>query len=337
MLLIRSSAIVLRKTPPAFARNERVWGVAPQQPLCLRLPNASVVSVSGLECKPPASTQVVFDLPREPGVTKKLEHVSFGFEEDDEPAGMTWTFTVSEGEDLIEVLQRYSWSMMDTTDDEYVDAFRRFVTRLAVQSLLLDQESKVQESTVQESTIQKSAESENDVEEAHKSARKQLKSSVTPAKWVAGKARDEEFEQRFRQGGSFLDLAATFERTPAFIFREAKRLFGEAELKKLMKTNKKDKWSSDETQRLVLLRTQGMLLPKITMWLRRTKPSVSKQLQELGLVKCESISVEGPQTLPPGLEQSLFATRLMNIWQGLLEAEMTSTWREALSKKSAKE
>lgn len=152
---------------------------------------------------------------------------------------------------------------------------------------------------------------------------------------MAGRARDEEIELRFKQGQSFTDLVSFFDRSPGFIFREAKRHLGAGELMKLMERNKKGQWSNDEIQWLVLLRKQGLTLPKITMLLRRTKSSTEKQLRELKNVMFESTMVEGPQELPPGLQASLFNTRLMNIWQGLLKSEMTPTWREALSKKPA--
>ena len=319
----------MRRSLPAVARVDRVCEAAFRQSLYSRLQVASIVSVSTfkMERNTHAPIQMHFDLPREPTVDQKLRHVSLEFWEDDEPAGVAWTFSILEGEDLLAVLQRYAWSMTDSTDEEYVGAFQGFVSKLFIQNLLLHQSEKKQEGP----------RSGKDVELTQKGARRRSKSSDVSSKRVPGRARDEELQQRFRQGESFLDLASSFERTPAFIFREAKRLFRARELEQLMRRNKKGKWSDDEIQQLILLREQCLPLPKIRMWLRRTKLSVNKQLRERRNGIFESVVVEGPQELPPGLRKSLFSTRLVNIWQGLLESDMTPTWREALSKKSAEQ
>lgn len=112
--------MVLRKSSLALARNDRIWGVTLRQSLCSRLQAASMVSVSEFEMErdPRTSTQVLFDLPREQIVDRKLQYISFRFWEDDEPADVAWTFTISEGEDLIDVLQRYASTIRDYTGDD---------------------------------------------------------------------------------------------------------------------------------------------------------------------------------------------------------------------------
>lgn len=47
--------------------------------------------------------------------------------------------------------------------------------------------------------------------------------------------------------------------------------------------------------------------------------------------------VEGPRGLPPLLEEKLFNARLVAIWQGLLKADVTEAWRDALAKKPHQE
>lgn len=318
-MLLRSSAWLLRRIPPAAAF---------RQPLFPRLQSASIVSISRfeMELKPRASTRVLFDFPNEPAANQTPQYISFDFWEDDEPADAAWTFAIPEGEDLIDVLKSYALSMGDNTDDEYVGAFQRYVAYLYAQKLLLQQPK----------TTQKSARSEMDVKMSKKGARRKSKSPV-PAILLPGRARDEEIELRLRQGQSFLDLASSLGRTPSFITREAKRLLGEYELKTLMKPKKRGQWSNDEIQYLISLRQEGLSLQKITMWLRRTKSSVEKQLRELGSTIFEPTAVEGPQEMPPGFQESLFNARLVEIWQGLLKSEMTEKWREALQEKSAEE
>lgn len=154
---------------------------------------------------------------------------------------------------------------------------------------------------------------------------------------IPGRARDEEIEMRLRQWHSFLGLASSLQRTPHYIIREAKRLLGEYELKKLMGQHKKGQWSNDEIQYLISLRKQCLSLAQITTLLRRTKLSVEKQLRELGSTIFEPTAVEGPQEIPFVLQNSLFNTRLVEIWQGLLKSRMTQAWSEALREKSADE
>jgi len=91
-----------------------------------------------MQREPRASIRRLFELPREPTLDEKLQHISFHFWDDDEPADVAWNFTIYEGDDLIDVLQSYAFGMGRDTDDEYACAFQRFVTKLAVQELLLD-------------------------------------------------------------------------------------------------------------------------------------------------------------------------------------------------------
>ncbi|KAJ2892135.1 hypothetical protein MKZ38_010216 [Zalerion maritima] len=306
-MLLRSSSLVLRRFLPAVARNGRLGGLALRKPLSSRLQVASMVSISRFEMErnPCASITVLFHLPNEPTADQKLQYISFHFWDDDEPADVAWTFTVPEGEDLVDVLKNYALSMGRDTSDEYVRAYQGYVMTLYTQKLLLQRSR----------TTGESAGSEKDVEIPKEGARRKSKTPV-PAILLPGRARDEEIELRLQQGQSLLDLASSLERTSSFIIREAKRLLGEYELKKLMKQNKKGQWSNDEI---------------------RTKLSVEKQLRELGSTIFEPTAVEGPQEFPPRLQESLFNTQLVQMWQGLLRSEMTQTWREALWEKSAKE
>jgi len=328
MLLLRSPAAVFRRSPPQLIRNRRVRQLIPRQLLFPCLQAASIVSVSGFEMERHSrkSTRVLFNLSRKATADQKPRYISVRFWEDDEPADVAWTFTFPEGENLIDVLERYASSMENDTRDEYVGAFQRFVSGLVVERLLRNQDR----------TVQENARSETDVELPKTGARRRSKAPAS-AKSAPGRARDEEIELRVRQGQSFVHLASSLERTPEFIFREVKRLLKQKELQTLMRRRIKGQWSNEETQWLILQRKQGLALTRITKLLRRTKLSVEKQLRELGNVMFESTVVEGPQELPPGLQESLFNTRLVNIWQGLLELEMTPTWEKALSTKSAEE
>ncbi|KAF2192907.1 hypothetical protein K469DRAFT_443310, partial [Zopfia rhizophila CBS 207.26] len=109
--------------------------------------------------------------------------------EDDEPADVAWTFTVPEGEDLIDVLKSYALSMGDDTGDEYVGAYQGHVAKLYAQKLLLQRSRTTQESTG----------SEKGVEIPKEGARRKSKTPV-PAILLPGRARDEEIELRLRQG-----------------------------------------------------------------------------------------------------------------------------------------
>ncbi|KAL9002999.1 MAG: hypothetical protein Q9188_004099 [Gyalolechia gomerana] len=261
-----------------------------------------------------------------PTVNQKLEYISFHFQEDDEPADVAWTFAIAEGEDLIESLKNYALGMGKDPSDEYVGAIQSYIGYLYAQNLLLQQPK----------TIKQSAGSETDVKIPQKSPKRKPKNSI-PAILLPGKEREEEIELRLQQGQSFLDLASTLQRSRIFICREAKRLLGEHKLKTLMKQNKKGQWSEIEMQYLTLLRQQRLSLREITMWLRRTKPSVEKKLRELGTTIFEPTAVEGPQQMPLGLQESLFNTRLVDVWQGLLQSDMTEKWRKALQGKSTED
>ena len=279
-----------------------------------------MVSVSGcnMERNPSASTRVLFNFPKEPTTDQKYRYISFEFWEDDEPADVAWTFTIPIKEDLIDVLESYASTMGDDPTDEYTGAFQGFVTKLVVQRLILSQ----------------SRTSRKDIKLPKDSADRLAKTPV-PATRVTGDARDEEIKRSLWQGQSFVDIASYFDRSPEFIVREAKRLHGQEELKKLMRRTKKRQWSDVETQWLISERKQGLPLAKIAKLLRRTKPGVETKLRELGNMIFKPIVVEGPQELPPGLRESLFSTRLVHVWQALLKSDMTPTWREALLEKSS--
>lgn len=166
--------------------------------------------------------------------------------------------------------------------------------------------------------------------------RKISKTSV-PAILLPGEARDKEIESRLREGWSFLQVATFLERTPEFIAREAKRILGQDALSKVLARKKKGEWAEDETRDLIRLRRGGALITKIAHLLRRTKPSIKEKLREIGSAISETGARQGPRELPPGLQESLFSARLENIWKGLLQSDMTPSWREALRERPAEE
>jgi hypothetical protein len=309
MLLLRSLFIALRTSPPAFATQIGLGKVAHRQALGPILQAAPIVSVSGfgMERKPQAMVTCLFELPREQTIDKKLQYFSFHFSDDDEPANVAFVFTICEGDDLIEVLQRYALSMGGDTDGEYNRAFQSFVMRLAVGSLL-------ENKRLQHQRAQKTCEIENEITPLRNSANGRTKTSDVPVKWAAGQARDEEMKLRLQQGRSFLDLTLCFETTPESIIREARRLLGKEGLQKIRKRNKRGQWSNEEIQWLLSLQKKGLTLLKITMLLRITKYRAEKQLGELRKAMFESVVVEGPQQPPPGLQESLCNNRLVKIW-----------------------
>jgi hypothetical protein len=123
---------------------------------------------------------------------------------------------------------------------------------------------------------------------------------------------------------------SSFEGTPQSIAQEADRIIGKNKLKRLMRKKKKGQWSDTEIQHLKSLRKQGLPLAEIAKWLRRMDLSVENQLQVVETTSSETNPFEGPQGSPPGFQEVLFNSRLAEIWQGLLESQMTPEWREAL-------
>ncbi|KAL2406428.1 hypothetical protein ABEF93_006428 [Exophiala dermatitidis] len=275
--------------------------------------------------KPYTSIQEVFECSGKSATSPKPEHVSVIFWEDDEPADVAWTFPIRDGEDVLNTLTRYVGTMRRDAGDEYTDAFQRFVAGLVVKRLSLDQYEKILRNAV--------CGKSNDTHSEY--PKRNPKTAVDSTKRLPGKARDEEIKLCFREGQSPLDLAIYLDRTPEFVLREAQRLLGEQELKHQMRRNKKGPWSDGETQWLISQRNEGLPLKKMARLLRRTKPNVEKELRQLGAEILETTVVEGPQEVPFWLRERLFIARLFEIWKGLLESDMTPTWREALAEKSA--
>jgi hypothetical protein len=317
---------------------------------------APIVSVSGFKTggNPRTDTHVLFEIPakstlisiagvqmgrnlytptqkvsKHPGTSAaspKTEYFSVLFWEDDEPADVAWTFAICDGEDLIDTLQRYAETMRHDTSDEYVDAFQRFVTKLRVQRLLLDQGDKILENAKCDKAI--------DIPLEHPTGKPK---TIGSTKRLRGKTRDEEIKLSFQKGQSPVDLAISLGRTPEFVLREAKRLLEGKELKQQLRWNKKGQWTDGETQWLISRRQEGLPMNKMARLLRRTKLNVDKKLRQLGTGILDPTGVEeGPQELPPWLRETLFSTRLLKIWEGLLLSGMTPNWTEALSQKSAK-
>ncbi|KAJ8110943.1 hypothetical protein OPT61_g6341 [Boeremia exigua] len=145
-----------------------------------------------------------------------------------------------------------------------------------------------------------------------------------------GMKRDEEIELRLRQGLSLLDMETVFQRTADFIAREAARIMGKHEAKKVLGRNKKGKWSQQEISHLTTLRERGLSHTKLAFYLRRTKENVRKTLLELQPTLAAPNIIQGPRELPPGMQQALFEARLEAIWQALLASPMAESWTEML-------
>ncbi|KAI0117441.1 hypothetical protein F4814DRAFT_287338 [Daldinia grandis] len=338
-MLLRMPLDVFRRCVQTCTPNGRVTNLAFRRLMLPYMQAASIVSVSGIETganlrtsihvlfnNSRTSTQKLSESPEKPATGQKPEYFSVLFSEDDELADVAWTFAIDNGEDLLDALQRYAMAMRhDTSDEDYAEytyAFQRFVTGLVVQSLLLDKG-------------RKNARCDKDVDIPLEHPTRKLK-TIGSTKRLTGKARDEEVELSFQQGQSPVDLATTLDRTPEFILREAKRLLGEEKLKQQMKWHKKGQWSESETQWLISQRNQGLPLNKIAKLLRRTEPNVNKKLRQLGTtILVSTVMEDGPQEVPTWLQQTLFSMRLLKIWKGLLESDMTPTWTEALLEKSA--
>ena len=80
---------------------------------------------------------------------------------------------------------------------------------------------------------------------------------------LAGKARDEEIELRLRQGQSFLDIELFLQKSSMFIARDAGRILGKDEVKRLLKINKRGRWSNVEIKRLMTLQEQRVPITEI--------------------------------------------------------------------------
>lgn len=76
---------------------------------------SAVRAQTGLNSCP--STQELSDCP-ESCTGQKPEYLSLLFREDDEPADVAWTFAVRDGEDLIDILERYAWTMRRDISNE---------------------------------------------------------------------------------------------------------------------------------------------------------------------------------------------------------------------------
>ncbi|KAI5927189.1 hypothetical protein F4810DRAFT_652736 [Camillea tinctor] len=336
MLLRMSASVCRRRVQMCMPRFQVTPLTFQRSKLSYNMPNESMVSVSGLQAggNPGTPIRLLFKSPEEP--TKKLsrtpeksatgqepKYVSVLFCENGNTADVAWTFAIPHGEDLLEVLERYTETMGQDTSDEYIDVFRDFVR---TQGILYKGD-----------TILENTKSEKDISITPERPTGKHK-TMESTKILSGKRRDELIKICFHKGKSPVDLAVILGRTPEFILREAKRVLGgEDKLKKHMRRLKGGEWSDGETQWLISRRNQGLPLNTMASFLRRTEPSVYKKLRELGTtILDDSTAVEdGPQELPSWLRETLFSTRLSAIWEGLLEFGMTPAWKEALSEKPA--
>ena len=315
MTLFKSSSNILLRPQRPLTRFNRVERLAFQQPVLL-LRNLQAVSITSVafvttERNPRVSAKVRFPSLYQPTANQKLGYLSFYFQGDDTRICKAYIFTAPKRKGLIVALTNYALEVVRNVSDEYSDAFQKYVEKLRTGEISL-QISKRRPTDARDYTAREPK-------------------ALVPRFPPAGKARYEEIGLRLRQGQSFLDIELSLRKTLRSIAREANRILGEDEVKKPVKINKQGQWSDVEIQRLIMLREQRMPLTEIAKWLRRTKKGVAKRIQEL------KIAVEGPQALPPGLQESLFNIRLTKIWQALLKSDMTHRWEEALQEKSAEQ
>jgi hypothetical protein len=203
-----------------------------------------------------------------------------------------------------------------SSSDSIVVAFQKYVEKLQTGDILLP--------------------SRKSQKNAGSNKRRDSKVSV-PEVLLSGKVRDEEIKLRLQQGQSFLDMEPSLQKSAEFIAREADRFLGKDEVENMLRQRKKGQWSSDEIQQLAAMRQQNLPLKTITKLLRRTTPSVKRTLSELSSTLSGPGAVEGPQEMPPGLQESLFNARLAEIWQVLRKSDIAQTWTEALEEKQFKE
>jgi len=114
------------------------------------------------------------------------------------------------------------------------------------------------------------------------------------------------------------------------------RLTKASTLRALLKPPTTGKWGSHEFQHLIQLRKQSLKPSVIAKRMGRTKYGVNKQLSRVAHQICndDKPSVfQGPQALPPELEDSIIQGRLQELWKGLIRLEMTETWMRVLSRK----
>jgi hypothetical protein len=270
----------LSRTLDPSTRIGRVGRLALRHSLFSRLQAGTIVSVARMtmERKPRVLAKVLYPPLNQPTANQKLQYLSFYFRVDDRRPDTAYTFTVPKGQDLMEALMSYASRMACHSSDEYVGAFQRHVKKLHAGEIPLPPLIQAQKS-------------------ARDNATQDLKAPV-PEILLPGKARDEEIERRLRQGQSFIDMGSSFQRTTMFIAREANRILGKYEVETLLRQKKRGQWSNDETQRLIALREQGLPLKTLTVWLRRTRPSIQKKLEELRSTLSGPGAVEGPQELP---------------------------------------
>ena len=93
------------------------------------------------------------------------------------------------------------------------------------------------------------------------------------------------------------------------------------------------RWTKAETDILKDMRRDHIHPLIISICLGRKTLSVVNKIESLSdyFRDCnEADHFEGPQSLPPGLEQLLLRSRLQVIWEGLVESKMTSKWNKVL-------
>jgi hypothetical protein len=99
---------------------------------------------------------------------------------------------------------------------------------------------------------------------------------------------------------------------------------------------KEGRFRSDEVAYMEGLWKQGLHPPVIAKRLGRKASTVRQQLFRLADKICndDQPSVfQGPQALPPEVEEFIIQGRLQEVWDGLLRLDMTDTWKKVLSPK----
>lgn len=304
------------------AKRCRLSHVLPSQRLLTpKTSIASIVRVSHFEQqKEPRTAVSRFFENSDVGPTPS--YISCYFTDDDEPADIAWTFALPNGKDVIDVLWRYACRIGEDNDDEYICAFRQMIQKLYIEKILLESRRKRLDREREKNT-QRGPE---------------RRPEKAPAAILRpGKERDAEIERRLRQRDSFVDIALFLERTPTFIVREAKRVLDPHAFKALTRRKKTGEWSQDEIQQLKSLRRERLPLQKIARLLRRNRLDVDEQRQKLANAIVEYTVAEGPQALPSGFQQSMFESRLLDIWHVLEKSPMTAEWREIFHKGSSQE
>lgn len=99
-------------------------------------------------------------------------------------------------------------------------------------------------------------------------------------------------------------------------------------------TSPKRRWAEPETETLKEMRENHVHTRIIADRLGRSEKAIQMKIVHLAKhfqERNEASRVEGPQILPAELEHSIFQSRFLKIWKGLMACSMTEEWDETLS------